>query len=1319
MNESTAPVSFSQRRLWFLHEVEEANASYNVAVGLRLTGRLDAPALANALADVAGRHEPLRTRFQNAEGTPVAIVLDAPRPDDVLHVRDVKGRGYEDLVRATATEPFDLGAGPPFRALLLRTGGEEHVLALVFHHIAIDGWSCPILLRDLGVAYAARMGGGAPPWPDLPVQYSDYAAWQLRLLGEGSDPDSLVTTQLAHWRDTLEGMPEELDLPYDRPRPVETSHRGGRVPVRIGPEPGADLRRLAKRRGCTPFMVLQGALAVVLHRWGAGTDIPVGTPVAGRLDEALDDLVGFFVNTLVLRTDVSGDPSFGELLDRIREADLAAFSHQDLPFEYLVERLQPTRSLARHPLFQTMLTLNGVAAGEQPFPGLVARALDLDTSGSKFDLDLSLHEEIDGGFSGWLGFSSDVFEESTARRIADAFVRVLASVSEDPDQAVGALPVLADEERERLLALGRADVQDAPDATLAGMFEASADRTPDAVAVRCGKTVWSYAEVETRANRIAHALRVRGAGPGTAVGVCLERSALMVPALLGVLKSGAAYVPIDPAYPDQRRRYMMEHSGATLSLTRPEFTLPGYEAGAVSAEDVDGDLPASRPDGGASPDDVAYVMYTSGSSGRPKPVVVCHRSLVNYLFWAVGAYASRRPGGAAVFSSFAFDMLVPNIYVPLMTGQRVTVIPEDTDPSALGEALVAHAPYSFLKLTPGHVDLLADQLTAAQAGDLCGVLAVGADTFPSRVLDAWRALDPATPVVNEYGPTEASVGNCVYTLPRSWKGEGVPIGRPIANTTMYALDPRLNPVPEGVVGELYIGGDCVVAGYGGRAGLTAGRFVADPFAGDGSRMYRTGDLGRWNSDGELEFVGRADDQVKVNGFRIEIGEVEAAVMAQAQVAKAVVSTRETAGRTRIEAYVVPAGPPEQVGGGFVDGVRRGVERLLPAHMVPSSFTVLDSVPLTANGKLDRARLPEPPSPSGRGPDRPLSPREAVLAGLFSEVLGCGPVGADDNFFELGGHSLLTALLVSRMRTVLGVRLSVKHVFLSPTVAALARAVAEEAEPTSATERAGALGGILPLRPGEDGPALFCVAPAAGISWTYTGLLPHLPPGLPVYGLQAPGLTEPEHRASDIPALAADLVDRLRRVRPTGPYLLAGWSLGGTISHEMAVQLQEAGEDVPFLAVLDADPASARTASPRADPESPSALAGLLEEFDIRISGTPALAQAAAAVRGAHPLLDSLSDDDVHRILRTYVHLSGLSGPSGPRRFRGSPLLFLSDRDGPASRDEAVRAWRPEVDGEPEIHHVACRHTEILGRNALERVGPVLARRLAPLSGPSS
>ncbi len=1036
------PLSFAQQRLWFIAQLEGPSAVYNNPVALRLEGELDAGALEAALADVIGRHEVLRTVFPADDGDPRQRVLDLAELGWALPVTQAAEEELAGLIAETTSAPFDLTAEVPVRFRLLAAGPGVHVLVAVVHHIATDGWSTGVLAQDISTAYAARLQGREPGWAPLPVQYADYAIWQRELLGSENDPGSLLSSQVTWWRDALDGAPPELALPADHSRPPAPSYRGHSAPLSVPAEAHAQLAALAREQGVTMFMIVQAALAVLLSKLGAGEDIPVGTAVAGRSDEALDDLVGFFVNSLVLRTDVSGDPAFTDVLGRVREFWLGALDHQDVPFERLVEALAPERSLDRHPLFQVMLAVQNNAQPSMSLPGQQAARMPTGRQAARFDLQVSLGEARDdrglpAGLGGTVTLAADLFDEASARALSDRFARLLTTLAADPEAGLHQVDALDSAERAQLLTGWNDTARPVPAGSLAGLVVDRAAELPDAVAVVCGCEAVSYGELVARASRLAWLLRGRGAGRESVVGVCLERGPAMVTAIVATWLAGAGYVPLDPGYPAERLAFMLADSGAGLVVTSGSVAgvLGAVSAGVVCLDDPVtlaelAGLPSVPPAGEPDPGQLAYVIYTSGSTGRPNGVAVGQASVVN-MAAALGPALDARPGSRMLqFASFSFDASVLDVAVSLTSGSTLVIAAgaERSDPGELA-AMTERAGVRAASVVPS----LLEVLDPGQVPGL-GTVLTGAEPLTERLAGAWA---PGRRFVNTYGPTEATVMAAV-TPPLSAAGLSgpPPVGAPVANMRTFVLDQRLEPVPVGVAGELYLAGPQLARGYTGQPVLTGSKFAACPF-GSGERMYRTGDLAKWTADGQLVFCGRADQQVKIRGFRIEPGEVEAVLADHPEVAQAAVVVRQgQAGEAALAGYVVPAAPGAD--SGLAGRVREDAAGRLPEYMLPAAITVLDELPLTPSGKLDRAALPAPDYAAAAGDDRgPQGVAEEIICGAFAEILGLDSVGPRGNFFELGGHSLLAVRLVSRIRAVLGVEAPVRALFVAPTPAGLA------------------------------------------------------------------------------------------------------------------------------------------------------------------------------------------------------------------------------------------------------------------------------------------
>ncbi|MDG6106888.1 non-ribosomal peptide synthetase [Dactylosporangium aurantiacum] len=1061
------PLSYGQQRLWFLHRMFGAGSTYNMAMSLRLTGPLDVAALHRAFGDLMTRHETLRTTVEDVDGTPrQRIAAPGAFPAEVTVV-DVAPDGVPAAVAAAGEYAFDLAAEAPIRVWVFQTAAEEHVVTVVVHHVAGDAWSMEPLARDLAVAYAARRDGREPGWAPLPVQYADYAVWQRRLLGRESDPDSEAARQLAFWRDALAGVPDELTLPADRPRPAEPSYDGAVVTFEVPAGLHARLETLARTGDASMFMLLQAALAVLLTRLGAGTDIPVGSPVAGRLDPALDDLVGFFVNTLVLRTDTAGDPTFTQLLGRVRDWNLAAYAHQDLPFERLVEALNPPRVAARHPLFQVMMSLENTTPVDITLDGLTLREEPHPSTTAKFDLTFSLRERGPAaGIEGELEYSTDLYDARTARLLVERFQGVLAAVAADPGLRVADVPVLADGEARLLLVAGRgAAAGDGPAGSVLTAVEEQVRRAPDAPAVTDGTATLTYGQLWQRAGRIAAAVRAAGAGPDDVVGVLLDRSADTVAAVLGVWRAGAAFTALDVDWPVARRADVLA-AAAPVAVLTSRARLGDLPPTAATVLCLDDAATWSTVDAAAAPvppDALAYVLFTSGSSGRPKGVMVHHRGLRTVFDGWVAAYRlPRRVTSVLQMAAFGFDVFAGDLVRALGTGARLVLCPRDIllDPPAL-LSLIRRERIDFAEFVPAVARALTAHAEAVGARlDGLRLMVVGSDTVYRNELAAMRDLLGAdADVVNSYGLTEATVDSTWMTVDAGGAGDHrALIGGPYPNAEVVVLDERHRLVPPGVPGELHVGGAAVARGYLGAPGLTADRFVPDPFR-PGQRLYRTGDVVRWRQvggDAVLEYLGRADHQVKLRGYRIETGEVAAAVRQVAGVdAVAVVARPGPGGGDRLVVYVASG---HTAADAPIAHWHAALGRRLPRYMVPDGFVVLPRLPLSGNGKVDEQALrarPDHEITVAAGPyTAPRTPVEQQLADVWAEVLGVERVGVDDDFFALGGHSLLAMRLVARTAEKLGVDLPLATLFRHPTIAAIAGDLAAPSAPVSAFATAG-------------------------------------------------------------------------------------------------------------------------------------------------------------------------------------------------------------------------------------------------------------------------
>jgi amino acid adenylation domain-containing protein len=1053
------PLSFAQRRLWFLQRYGDVGSAYNVPYLWQLTGSVDESALESALRDVVARHESLRTVFPETDGEPEQRVLGLDSLGSLLMTERVQADSVPGRVDDLVGQEFNLHAEPPIRAHLMVNGPDERTLLVVVHHIVSDGWSLERFARDLSTAYAARVQGVAPGWGPLPVQYADYALWQRNLLGEDGKPSALATEQVEFWQRTLHGAPEQLSLPADRPRPATITYRGEAVDVAIPVDLHRRARALARAEGCTLFMVLHAALAVTLSAYGAGEDIPLGTAFAGRTEEALEDLVGFFVDTLVLRTDLSGDPAFTALLDRIRDVALDAYSHQDLPFDRVVEALNPERSPAYHPLFQVFVALDdGSAADQLRLPGARVRMLPQPVAAAKFDLSVDFIETQDdagkpAGIRAVLEYSTDLFDQATIHRLADKLSAVLAAATENPARPVSALTALSSAERHRQLVEWTGPSRAEVPLDLVAVVRERGREDPAAVAVSWADETLSYPALAAESSRVTHALNRAGAGTDDLVAVLSERNGWYISAVLGVLGADTGFMPIAAETPVQRAAAMLTDGKVRHLLVEPALReradeivrAASHEVTVVGVGEENRPLPTRGLSGSA-----AYSVFTSGSTGSPKGVVVPHRGLANHLHAVIELYGLDERDVMAFNAPLTFDVSVWQALTMLAVGGRVHAMNDDTarDPAVLLRCCDDQG-ITVLQIVPSLLravlDLVEDTPEHLAHLHSMRMMLVHGEELPPELITRWYQHVPNVPLMNVYGPAECSDDVSIARLApeRAVRG-AASIGPPIANTRALVLDSRLRLVPQGVAGELYVAGPGLARGYAARPGLTSERFVANPFGPTGERMYRTGDLVRWTPDGELEFLGRADNQVKIRGYRIEPAEIERIVAAVPGIGQVVVVAREDRpdDKRLVAYYVVDDAEIDVV------ALRNAAEAALPNYMVPSAFVRLDAVPLTPNGKLDRHALPAPEFSADRRGRSPRTSEERRLAELFAEILGTADVGIDDSFFDLGGHSLLATRLISRIRTVIRVEVSIRDIFNHPTVAGLAAAMAADEQATA-------------------------------------------------------------------------------------------------------------------------------------------------------------------------------------------------------------------------------------------------------------------------------
>ncbi len=1165
------PLSFSQERLWFLDQLMPETTGYNVARALSLCGALDVTALRSALDAIVARHDVLRTVYPESDGQPVQTLgLQRSVELPVVDLSNVGGtddadRSLSEVVTREAQRPFDLARDLMLRACLIRCASDQHMLLLVTHHIASDGWSAGILFGELGQLYGGFAGGPAPALPDLPIRYSDFAAWQREWLS-----GERLTGLVAYWKDRMAGAPPSLALPFDRSRPAVPSMRGARHWVSLAPELHDGLRALARSEGATPFAALLAGLQALLWRYTGQEDLIVGSPVAGRVRPETEGLVGLFVNTMPLRTDLSGNPTFRELLRRARATVETAFGYQDLPFEKLVEVVQPERNLAQPPLFQVLLNLVNVPRPAPVWPGLEVEEMDVDGGSAVFDLTLQLAPR-NGGLTGFLEYSTDLFDAQTVARMAGHLEALLRGAVADPDSRLAELPMLSEAERRQLIVEWNATDSEYPRyASLVDLFEARATEMPGAVALLAPGRPITYRELRGRVGRVARALRARGVGPGLRVACLLERSPDAVAAILGILATGAAYVPVDPSHPASWTDFVLRDARVALVVVRggKRASVSGVEVLDLAVVEAGPEPAEPAGPGRVRATDQAYVIYTSGSTGQPKGVVGLHRGVVNRLTWMWRKFPFADEEVVCAKTALGFVDSVWEMFGGLLAGVPTLVLPNTIvrDPRLLVGELAA-ARVTRLALVPSLLAAVLDTLPDLGARLPALRLCVSSgEALPSSLGDRFRAALPHCRLVNLYGSTEVSADVTAFDASRPLPDLAtVPIGRPIANTRAYVLDPRRNLVPIGVPGELYLGGDGLSEGYAGRPDLTAERFVEDPFdPTPGRRLFRTGDLVRYLPDGNLVHLGRIDRQVKVRGCRVEPSEVEAALREHPGVAAAaVVASDPGDGVPRLVAYVVPRSSAHP---GSTD-LRGHLRARLPEYMVPSVYRLTASLPLTPSGKVDWRALPAPES----GPDDVVGdaqPSEEVdslaadLSAVWADVLRLREVGPDESFFELGGHSLLAVRLCARIERRFGCRLPISSLFEAPTVRAQAQMIRRGGWRSPHPH-------LVAIRGTGARPRLFCFHTVDGTVLHYRDLAAHLDPELPVYGVQA---DEAEVRRSPpaqrVRAMAAVYADEITGLQPEGPYYLCGYSAGGIWAFAVAQLLRARGHRVAFLGLID-------------------------------------------------------------------------------------------------------------------------------------------------------
>jgi len=1157
-----APLSLGQERLWFIDQLTPGNSAYNMFTAVRLKGDFNVAALEKSFNEIIRRHEILRTGFPSIDGTAVQVI--APAMTLTLPLLDLSSLPEEEReaeVRRLAEEeslrPFVLAEAPLLRAGVLRLGEGEHVVLVTMHHIVSDGWSLDIFTREIGILYEAFRAEQPSPLPELSLQYSDFAQWQRQWL-RGEALESL----LSYWKNKLEGMPVLLNLPTDHPRPQIQRFRGASRGLTISLDLWDALKELNRRENVTMFMTLLSAFQTLLYRYTAQDDINIGIPIAGRQQLETQSLIGFFLNILVIRARLKDDLTLRELLRQTRESVFEAHEHQDLPFEKLVEALRPKRSLSYEPIVQAAFVFVVTPSDDGKAPELNVEGLNTRNETTKYDLTLYVQETRDACMLD-VQYRSDLFDDTTIARMLTHYEIILREIVVNPGQQVSKLRLLLDSERQQMLAEWNDTRRIYPsDQCINELFEQQSARTPKAAALLCGDERLTYEELNRRANQLAHHLRSLGVRPETLVGVMMERQVELIVALLGVLKAGGAYVPLDPAYPAKRLRFMLDDSRASVVLTQTALLerIPAEHAAGAICLDADwsritAGLPDTNPEVLARPESLAYVIYTSGSTGRPKGVAIEHGSAMAFIHWAGEVFDRKDLHGVLFSTSICFDLSIFEIFVPLSRGGQVIVVANALQLAELPRA----AEVTLINTVPS---AMTELLRMRAVPDSVRVVNLAGEPLSEELVANIYATTQVERVYNLYGPTEDTT-YATYTLLR--RGEHVTIGRSIANAQAYILDANLQPVPIGVRGELHLGGVGLARSYLNRPELTGEKFIPNPFSLNavdaGLRLYKTGDLARWLPDGNIEFFGRIDNQVKVRGYRIEAGEIEALLNKHPEVQASVVVAREdSAGEKQLVAYCVPQTTVETEA--LARKVRTYLKESLPDYMIPSLITTIDALPLTPNGKVDHKALPEPGEiAKERSYVAPNNAIESQLARMWEELLGVTPVGIRESFFELGGHSLLAARLMAKIRKQFGNDLPISALFHNETVEELAKVLSEQSS-------AWRWSPLVPIQPLGTKPRFFCVHALGGNVNNYYLLARYLGSDQPFYGLQAPPLHEVTEEDTQIEKMAARYIEAIRELQPLGPYLLGGFSFGSFVAYEMARQFHAAGQDVSFLALID-------------------------------------------------------------------------------------------------------------------------------------------------------
>lgn len=1318
-NKGSVPLSYAQNRLWIIDQMEGPSAAYNIPLVIELNGPLDVKALNEALQEVVDRHDSLRTVFAVENDLPVQKIVPVKKTPVLLQTIKLNKDEIENVLNQAVSEEFKLKAEPPFKAALYEIGEGEYVLLLLLHHIIADGWSLSPLTKDLSEAYKAKIEGDSMmEQPSLDLQYKDYTLWQRKMMEDGTNDKDM-----AYWKKQLNHLPDEIPLPFDIQRPNKRSYQGKHFPFEIKEHLLTELNSLAKRKNVTLFMVLQAALSSLLFRLGAGTDIPLGTPIAGRNDQKLDSIIGFFVNTLVLRTNVAGNPTFSELLDRVKETNLEAYDHQEIPFEKIVEAVNPERSAARHPLFQIMLILQSTPEPSIDFPKMASKVKLRGTGTAKFDLTFELWERSNkhGGMDGLIEYRTDLFNERIVARLLSLWLAFLEKTVENPDMPIGFIPIASKEEIQAVHKKPRLRNKNKQKKTIVELLEEQVARYPDKAAVSYNDEKLTYEQLNQKANQLARYLIDLGAGPEKFIAIMLPRSIEMMVSILAVIKSGAAYVPIDPDYPAERIGFILSDSEPSLLITdhngiRQLDEFPDeriLDIGGKPARDLlkytTDNIQDNECEVSVAPGNAAYIIYTSGSTGVPKGVVIPHSNVLRLLSETENWYHFDHHDIWTMFHSYAFDFSVWEIWGALLYGGKLVIVPYTVSRTPVEFLqLIVRERVTVLNQTPSAFYQLinAEKERIELADMLClKYIIFGGESLELARLKEWYNIhkNTRTKLVNMYGITETTVHVSYLEIQPEIierKGNSL-IGESIPDLQVYILDDYLQPVPIGVTGEMYVAGGGLARGYLNRNVLTASRFVANPFGTPGSRMYKTGDLAKWQEDGTLDYIGRSDHQVKLRGYRIELGEINSILMQHEAVKEAATIVSDQHGDKHLVGFIVASREIKNI------ELREFMSSFLPNYMIPSAFVQVEAIPLTSHGKLDVKALPSPEYEVNVKGNGPSTPGEEMLCDLYAEILHLEEVGVNDSFFDLGGHSLLAVRLMNRVREVFGKELGIGVLFEAATVSELIKIIDGE------SHSANSLNTLLPLRKSGTETPLFCVHPAGGLSWCYAGFMSSLGPEYPLYGLQAKGIRKKETKPGSLVEMARDYIDELKSVQPYGPYRLLGWSLGGNVVHAMAVELQEQGEEVEFMVILDSYPSHFIPLSgEEGEQDALIALLTLggydpdqLKDEQVTIEGVIELLKDHGSA------LASLDEKTIINLKDTYKNSIKIMSEYKPKQYNGDMLFFKSTIVPDWFKEADPARWLPFLCGKMKQFDIECRHKDMCQPVPLAQIGKIISQEL--------